>query len=76
MVATDGGGLSDTASVTVIVQRNLQNPVFAPTTYTATIIENYALATPVIRVTATDADVLVDISVRLDIYIYIYRDMI
>ena len=58
-MATDGGGASSTATMLVTVDRNLNNPVWAQTTYTRTIEENFPLATSVVQVIATDSDILV-----------------
>lgn len=56
--AYDGGlpSLSATATVDVLVQRNLFSPVFSVLNYEVTINENAALGVPFIYVNATDAD--------------------
>ncbi|KAL8559117.1 hypothetical protein ACOMHN_046165 [Nucella lapillus] len=58
VVATDGGGTSETATATIVVERNLNNPQFTQTAYTRTIDENYPLATSVIQILAVDNDIL------------------
>ena len=59
--AYDGGlpSLSATATVDVLVQRNLYSPVFSVLNYEVTINENAALGVPFIYVNATDADIRV-----------------
>ncbi|XP_046583227.1 cadherin-23-like [Haliotis rubra] len=58
VVVKDGGSPSKSATVTGIVNilRNLNDPVFNPTFYNATIFETHALRDSIVRVVATDAD--------------------
>ena len=58
MLAYDGGipSLSATATIDVLVNRNLFDPVFNPINYNVTIYETQALGVPFIKVNATDAD--------------------
>ncbi|KAK3089813.1 hypothetical protein FSP39_006721 [Pinctada imbricata] len=58
VLAYDGGipSLSATATIDVLVQRNLFAPVFNPINYNVTIYETQALGVPFIKVNATDAD--------------------
>ncbi|XP_076458558.1 cadherin EGF LAG seven-pass G-type receptor 1-like [Babylonia areolata] len=58
IVATDGGGTSATATATIVVQRNLNDPQFSQLSYTRTIEENFPLATSVVQILATDNDIL------------------
>ena len=46
----------DTARVTIIVLRNINAPVFQPTSYEVTIDEGTAVGTNIVQVTARDAD--------------------
>lgn len=59
--AYDGGlpSLSATATIDVLVQRNLYSPVFSVLNYEVTINENAALGVPFVYVNATDADIRV-----------------
>lgn len=60
VVVTDQGGLSDTASVTITVERNLNSPAFLGSgQYSVTIVENFPLATRILQVSATDQDLTV-----------------
>ena len=57
--ATDGGGLTGETRVVITVNRNLNSPAFDPTSYSADILENQALATSIAQVNASDNDVQV-----------------
>lgn len=62
MRVTDSGTppLSDTEVFTVMVQRNLNPPVFSPLTYSAEIQENHQVGNDIgVTVRATDADISV-----------------
>ncbi|KAL5018742.1 hypothetical protein ScPMuIL_004464 [Solemya velum] len=56
--AVDGGNpaLRAITTLTIIVERNLFNPVFSPRFYNETIEETRILGDPILRVTATDDD--------------------
>ncbi|CAD5114116.1 DgyrCDS3263 [Dimorphilus gyrociliatus] len=55
--ATDGGSLSGTAQVVItLTDANDNAPVFNPSSYSATVLEESTSGTQVVRVTATDAD--------------------
>ncbi|XP_041363172.1 uncharacterized protein LOC121378881 isoform X2 [Gigantopelta aegis] len=56
IVATDGGGLSTTATVTASIERNLHPPELSKVTYTKTIFENEALSVPLVTIQAKDQD--------------------
>ena len=60
MQAYDNGNppLYDTEVVTITVERNTEQPVFNPLTYTITILETQSLGTSIIKVSATDPDAL------------------
>ncbi|KAI0235644.1 Cadherin-99C [Lamellibrachia satsuma] len=55
--ATDGGGRTGEALVTVTVNRNLKSPNFNPTQYTKTVQDNEPLSSSIIQVKAKDDDV-------------------
>lgn len=59
IVASDGGGVSTTATAIITVDRNLNDPQFSQLTYTRVIEENFPLATSVVQILASDADILV-----------------
>lgn len=66
MRATDGGGRTGEALVTVTVNRNLKSPNFNPTQYTKTVQDNEPLSSSIIQVKAKDDDVqvsVIDVSV-------------
>ncbi|WAQ95445.1 FAT4-like protein [Mya arenaria] len=56
IVATDTGGLSSTATAQISVNRNLNTPQWFQTSYQATINENYALYSEILRLSASDSD--------------------
>jgi hypothetical protein len=58
-LATDGGGRTGEALVTVTVNRNLASPVFAQEAYTVSIQDNEPLASSFLQVQAQDDDVQV-----------------
>lgn len=69
--AYDGGvpSLSATATIDVLVQRNLYSPVFSVLNYEVTINENAALGVPFVYVNATDADIRVcDVDIMFSRY--------
>ncbi|KAL5014373.1 hypothetical protein ScPMuIL_008643 [Solemya velum] len=58
VTATDSGGLTDTAEVTIhISDTNEQRPVFQHTPYVAQVMENVVIGTSVIQIVAIDSDV-------------------
>lgn len=59
--AADNGypAKTDLSVITVFVNRNLNAPVFIPTTYNITILDNRNLGDVVATVTATDSDLIV-----------------
>ena len=54
--ATDSGGLSSTANVVVNINRNLNQPTWLQTSYTATIDENFSFLTTILTFQARDVD--------------------
>jgi protocadherin Fat 4 len=58
IVAFDGGSppRSATAIATINIQRNLNSPIFNPSSYEETILETLQAGTSIVRVTASDAD--------------------
>ena len=58
LLAEDGGSPRKTATTTVdiTVTRNLLPPVFNPSTYIQSIIENYPVGSEIVTVSATDSD--------------------
>lgn len=63
IIATDNGGLSDTGTVTVSVNRNLFNPQWNPSggpfTATRNVTENRAVLDTVYTLSAIDTDIQV-----------------
>ncbi|KAI8794949.1 protocadherin Fat 4, partial [Biomphalaria glabrata] len=56
VIATDGGGLTATATVTVSINRNLYSPEFLNVTYVKEIPENFALGDSMVQLLARDLD--------------------
>ncbi|KAK0048619.1 protocadherin Fat 4, partial [Biomphalaria pfeifferi] len=56
VIATDGGGLTATATVTVSINRNLYSPEFLNVTYVKEIPENFALGDSIVQLVARDLD--------------------
>ncbi|KAH9514453.1 hypothetical protein Btru_025293 [Bulinus truncatus] len=56
VIATDNGGLTATATVTVPMNRNLYDPEFTTLSYTKEIPENFALGDSVVQLLARDLD--------------------
>lgn len=58
IVAFDGGSppRSATAIATINIQRNLNSPIFNPSSYEETILETLQAGTSILRVTASDSD--------------------
>ena len=58
IVAYDAGSPPRSATVTAIINisRNLNRPIFSPTSYNETILETASSQTVIVRVTASDAD--------------------
>ncbi|KAH9514450.1 hypothetical protein Btru_025288 [Bulinus truncatus] len=56
VIATDNGGLTATATVTVPMNRNLYDPEFTTLSYTREIPENFALGDSVAQLLARDLD--------------------
>lgn len=70
MQVSDGGSppRSETRVVTVGVERNLNEPVFEPTSYAVKILETWDLGETVATVTARDSDIWVSVYDRRGIY--------
>ena len=63
ITVTDDGGLSNTATVRIGINRNLNAPVMPSATLSATILETQAVGSLVgVPVTATDADISVSVT--------------
>ena len=67
IVAYDAGSPPRSATVTAIINisRNLNRPIFSPTSYNETILETASSQTVIVRVTASDADRVVSRDVSL-----------